>query len=59
MDKFKEEEIFLGEAVPQGTLARMEKERKIGYIISKLNIKLNRQREDLVEYFEELLKETL
>jgi hypothetical protein len=57
MTKFELEEIFLGEAVPEGTAARMEHERKMIYLLSKLNVRLNRQREDFLEYLEELLIE--
>lgn len=59
MEKYYLEEIFVGDTVPEGTIARMEKERQRAYIISKLNVKLNRQKEELIAFLDELLKEAL
>jgi hypothetical protein len=59
MDKFDIEEIFAGEAVPEGTIDRMEKERQIAYIVNKLNVRMGKQKDELNHFVEELLRETL
>lgn len=57
MDKPYIEEIFVGETHPEGTLARMERERQIAYIMSKFKLKLQKQEREMISFVNELLKE--
>lgn len=59
MDKPYIEEIFVGETHPEGTLARMERERQIAYIMSRINIRMGKQTEEMIVFITELLRETM